>query len=88
MLLLFGSLEKRKKKVENEKRNIISMICYYENEIKNSEGTTFKKSFSSEDSYDKYVESLRRNLLKTHDKLIDICRIEEDLQKEEMKANA
>ena len=84
MLFLFGSLEKRKKKVKNEKKNILSMICYYENEIKRSEGYAFKKSFPSEESYNKYVESLKNNLMKTHDKLIDVCHIEENLKKEEV----
>lgn len=89
MLLLIGSLEKRKKKVENEKKNILSMICYYEQEVKNSENISFKKSFSTEDKYNRYVETLKKNLLKTHDRLIDICRIEEELKKEEAeKANA
>lgn len=89
MLLLIGSLKKRKKKVENEKKNILSMICYYEQEVKNSESISFKKSFSTEDKYNKYVETLKKNLLKTHDKLIDICHIEEELKKEEAeKANA
>lgn len=87
MLLLFGSLEKRKKKVDNEKRNIISMIGYYENEIKKSETSSFRNSFSSEDSCNKYVESLKVNLMKQHDKLIDVCHIEEDLKKEEARLN-
>ncbi len=86
-MLLFGSLEKRKKKVENKKRNTISMIGYYEDEIRRSESVSFKNSFSSEDDYNKYVKSLKENLLKTHDKLIEICHIEEEL-KEEAKTNA
>lgn len=83
MLFLFGSLEKRKKKVENEKKNILSMVYYYENEIRKYEGKTFKNSFSDEYSYNRYLESLRKDLTKAHDKLDDVCKIEERLKKEE-----
>ena len=58
------------------------MIAYYEEEIKKMNSKSMKNSFSSEQDYEKYLKNLKENLLKQHDKLIELCHEEELLQKE------
>lgn len=83
MILLFGKKEKKLEKLDRCKRNAISMIGYYETELKKMETKAAKNSFSSESDYERYVQNLKDNLLKQHDKLIDIYHEEELLKKED-----
>lgn len=81
-MLLFGNKEKKLEKIDKCKRNTISMIAYYEEEIKKMNSKSMKNSFSSGQDYEKYLKNLKENLLKQHDKLIELCHEEELLQKE------
>lgn len=78
MLFLTGNKEKRLKKLEKEKKNAINRISSYQEEIQRAESLAFKKSFPSEEKYNDYVKKLKENLLKAHDKLIEICKREEE----------
>ena len=61
-------------------RNTISMIIYFENKIKNMNSISKKNSFSSETSYENYLKNLKNELLKQHNKLIEICKSIEELK--------
>ena len=79
---MFRSKEKQLEKLEGKRRGILNMIVYYETEIKNMNTKAKKESFQSDEHHSRYVEKLKEGLDKQHQRLNDIVRRIESLEKQ------